>query len=55
MIYENVTVDFDIKTALLITALALIYFVSRKVIKKGISPIALIAVSAVAGVIVYGV
>ena len=42
-------------TAILMTAvLAVIYFGSRKVLKKGISPIGLIGISAVAGIIVYG-
>lgn len=42
-------------TAILMTAvLAVIYFGSRKVLKKGISPIGLIEISAVAGIIVYG-
>jgi len=43
-------------TALLLTiGLALIYFGSRKVLKKGLSPIALIGISALAGIIVYGI
>ena len=33
--------------------LAAIYFGSRKVLKKGLSPIGLIGISAVAGIIVY--
>ena len=42
-------------TAILMTSvLAVIYFGSRKVLKKGISPIGLIGISAVAGIIVYG-
>ena len=42
-------------TAILMTAvLAVIYFGSRKVLKKGISPIGLIGISAVAGIIIYG-
>ena len=36
-------------------ALAAVYFGSRKILKKGISPIALIGISAVAGILVYGV
>ena len=41
-------------TAIILTiALAGIYFGSRKVLKKGISPIALIAISALVGIIVY--
>ncbi|MCR5208981.1 MAG: chromate transporter [Lachnospiraceae bacterium] len=43
-------------TSLLITcALALIYFGSRKVIKKGLSPIGLICLAAVVGVADYGI
>ena len=48
------TLSFN-KTAILMTVvLAAIYFGSRKVSKKGISPIGLIGVSALAGIIVYG-
>ncbi len=47
------SVDF---TAVLITCvLALIYFGSRKVIKKGLSPIGLISLAAVIGLTVYGI
>ncbi|MBR0084951.1 MAG: chromate transporter [Lachnospiraceae bacterium] len=45
----------SLRAVLLTAALAILYFGSRKVLKKGISPIALIAVSAVAGIVVYGV
>ncbi len=42
------------RTAILITlALAAVYFGSRKLVKKGLSPIALICISAVAGMLVY--
>ena len=42
--------------ALAVTAvLAMIYFGSRKITKRGISPIALIGISALAGVLVYGI
>ena len=41
-------------TAIILTiVLASAYFGSRKIMKKGISPIALIAISALAGIIVY--
>ena len=41
-------------TAMLMTAgLSLVYFGSRKVLKRGISPIGLIGLSAVAGMVVY--
>lgn len=47
------SIDF---TAVLITCvLALVYFGSRKFIKKGMSPIAHICLAAVAGLIVYGI
>jgi len=38
-------------------AFALIYFGSRKIkaLKRGISPILLIAISAVAGIVVFGI
>ena len=43
-------------TAVLITCvLALIYFGSRKVFKKGLSPIGLICLAAVVGLAVYGI
>ena len=43
------------KTAIIMTAiLAMIYFGSRRVLKKELSPIGLIGISAVAGIIVYG-
>ena len=42
-------------TAVLMTAaLAAIYFGSRKIMKKGLSPIGLIGIAAAAGIIVYG-
>ena len=43
-------------TAVIVTAvLAVIYFGSRKITKRGISPAALIGIAALAGVLVYGV
>ena len=42
-------------TAVIMTiVLGVVYFSSRKVLKKGISPIGLIGISALAGLIVYG-
>ena len=42
-------------TAILMTiALAAVYFGSRKVLKKRLSPIALIGISALAGIVIYG-
>ena len=41
-------------TAVFMTAvLSAIYFGSRKILKNGISPIALIGISAVAGILAY--
>ena len=44
----------DTMAVIMTAALAAIYFGSRKILKNGISPIALIAISAVAGIMVYG-
>jgi len=46
--------SFDMTAIIMTAVLALIYFGSTKVTKKGLSPIGLIGISAVAGVIVYG-
>ena len=49
---RNIPVDI---TAIIMTAaLAAVYFGSRKLFKKGISPIGLIGISAVSGILVYG-
>jgi chromate transporter len=55
MAANNIVPDmsFDLKATLLTAALALIYFGSRLIVKKGISPIVLILISAVAGVVLY--
>ena len=45
----------SLKAVLLTAFLAVIYFGSRKKLKKGLSPIALIGISALAGVVVYGI
>lgn len=45
--------SLDLTATLMTPGLALVYFGSRKVLKKGISPIGLIGISAVAGMIVY--
>lgn len=45
----------DIIAVILTIILSLIYFGSRKITKKGISPILLIVISAVCGVIAYGI
>lgn len=47
-----VPVDY---TALVLTAvLAVLYYGSRKIMKKGISPVGLIGISALLGILVYG-
>ena len=45
--------SLDLTATLMTAALALVYFGSRKVLKKGISPIGLIGISAIAGIVVY--
>ena len=45
--------SLNLTATLMTLGLALVYFGSRKVLKKGISPIGLIGISAVAGMIVY--
>ena len=45
--------SLDLTATLMTLGLALVYFGSRKVLKEGISPIGLIGISAVAGMIVY--
>ena len=45
--------SLDLTATLMTLGLALVYFGSKKVLKKGISPIGLIGISAVAGMIVY--
>ena len=45
----------DLTAVLMTVVLAVLYFGSRKVLKKGISPIGLIGISAVAGILVYGI
>ena len=48
------TLSPDTTAVIMTAALAAVYFGSRKIMKNGISPIALIAISAVAGIMVYG-
>ncbi len=45
----------DLTMILITLGLGAVYFGSRKVLKKGISPIGLIGISAVVGILVYGV
>ena len=46
--------SFNLTATALTSFLAAIYFGSRKVIKNGISPIGLIGISALAGILIYG-
>ena len=46
--------SFNTPAVLLTVALAVIYFGSRKVMKNSISPIGLIRISALAGILIYG-
>ena len=61
MIYKNVfsfvagTFSVDLKTLIFTAVLAAAYFTAKKIVKKNISPIILILVSAVAGIFVYGI
>ena len=62
LIFENCfggrgAVSPDLVSIIMTAAFALIYFGSRKIkaLKRGISPILLIAISAVAGIVVFGI
>ena len=46
--------NYDIKAIILTVILAVIMFASKPILKKKISPIVLIIVSAVCGIVVYG-
>lgn len=48
------TLSPDMTTILLTAVLYAVYFGSRKLMKKGLSPIALIGISAIMGILVYG-
>lgn len=48
------TLSPDMTTILLTAVLSAVYFGSRKLMKKGLSPIALIGISAIMGILVYG-
>ena len=58
MVIQNCFINagnvIDITAAVITIALGLIYFGSRRIVKKGISPICLICISAITGIIVYG-
>ncbi len=47
-------VSADLTAIIMTVVLTVIYFASSKLIRKGLSPIGLIGISAVAGIIVYG-
>ena len=62
MLYKNavqpvITGETDLRPLILAAVLAVIYFGSRKVkaLKKGLSPIALIGISALLGILVFGI
>jgi chromate transporter len=46
--------SFDTTAIIMTIVLGTVYFGSRKVLKNGITPIGLIGISALAGLIVYG-
>ena len=50
----QIGIAFDYITAILTAVLAIFYYVSRKIVKKGISPILLIVISGAVGIMVYG-
>ena len=58
MVWNNLNIQigigFDYITAILTAVLAILYFGSRKIVKKSISPILLIVISGAVGIIVYG-
>ena len=51
---EGKIAGFDLVTTLFVAGLALVYFLSRKIRKRGLSPIGLIILSAICGVVIYG-
>lgn len=54
-IFESATVlSPNVASVILTAVLSVIYFGSRKIRKNGISPISLICISALAGILVYG-
>jgi len=59
MLYENVCLPLtaekaDVRPVILAAVLALVYFGSRKIMKKGLTPIMLIGISACLGILVFG-
>ena len=53
-VYSSDALSVDTTAVIMTIVLGVVYFSSRKVLKKGISPIGLIGISALAGLIVYG-
>jgi chromate transporter len=49
-----VKASVDVAAILLAVALAAVYYGSRKILKKGMSPILLICLAGIAGVLIYG-
>ena len=59
MLYQNAVLPLtaepsDFRPLILAGILALLYFGSRKVMKKGLSPILLIGISACLGIVFFG-
>jgi len=59
MIYQNIftggVYGYDFGAVIITVILAIIYFGTRVIFKKGISPIILIAISAVLGIVIYSI
>lgn len=51
---ENSAISFDYKALIIFSIIALISIITKKKTKKGISPILLIIISAILGLILYG-
>lgn len=47
-------ISFDIPTIFLMVSLSALYFISKKIIKNGLSPIVFICITGLIGVLVYG-
>ncbi len=52
-VIEGTKLCQDLRAVVVCSVLAAIYFGSRKIVKSGISPIVLICISAVIGIVVY--
>lgn len=59
MVVKNCEISFsgtmNVMTLCLTAAIAFVYFGSRKLLKNGLTPIMLICISAIVGIIVYGI